>query len=375
METVFVGMSGGVDSSVAALLLKQKGYNVVGIFMKNWEGEEEDDECPWIEDSNEALMVANQIGIPFQIIDFTKEYAENILEYMFREYSQGKTPNPDILCNREIKFKFFLEKCISLGADLVATGHYAKIENDEGNFLLQKGSDHTKDQSYFLCQLNQEQLSKVLFPIGDILKSEVRKIAQKNNLVNHNKKDSQGLCFVGKISLPIFLQKKLSQKTGDVFIVDRDVKFKINQNDFSYIYDKENLKKIGEHTGAHFYTIGQRKGLNIGGFRDPLYILETDTKNNRIIVGEGENHPLLWRKHLYVEKIHWITPSHFDSESIHNFELEARIRYRQKLIKIELSKYKNGWKVTFENPISAITKGQFLSIYEKENLVASAEIL
>ena len=278
MKKVIIGLSGGVDSSVSALLLKQQGYEVIGLFLKNWHDESVtiSDECPWLDDSNDAMMIAEKLEIPFQTIDLSKEYQSRIINYMFDEYKMGKTPNPDILCNREIKFDIFLKLALNLGADYVATGHYCQVQSFDKNnkkiYRLLTGYDHLKDQSYFLCQLTQKQLSKVIFPIGKLTKKEVREIAKKNNLITAEKKDSQGLCFIGKVKLPDFLQQKLRPKKGDVVLIDKNHKEFVKNSDLNdieslskpYCYDPKEGKIIGLHNGAHFYTIGQRKGLSIG---------------------------------------------------------------------------------------------------------------
>ena len=310
MKTVVVGLSGGVDSSVAAYLLKKEGYNVIGLFMRNWNDDSViiDDECPWIEDSNDALQVSEILGIPFQVIDFSKEYKEKIVDYMFSEYKNGRTPNPDILCNREIKFDLFLKKALEIGADFVATGHYCRKEevivNQKKIQRLISGKDKTKDQSYFLCQVNQYQLSKSLFPLGKLMKKDVRKLASEIGLNTANKKDSQGLCFIGKVKLPIFLQQFLKPKIGNIIEISskHDI---FKKNIVSYLpikYSNEMGKIIGEHQGAHYFTIGQRKGLNLGGTKHPLFVIGTDVKENIIFVGQGENHPGLFRKALSVSK-------------------------------------------------------------------------
>jgi len=385
MKTVVVGLSGGVDSSVAAYILKNKGYNVIGLFMRNWNDESViiDDDCPWIEDSNDALQVAEILGIPFQVIDFSKEYKERIVDYMFLEYQNGRTPNPDILCNREIKFDLFLKKAIEIGADFVATGHYCRKEEViiNGNKIqrLLAGKDTTKDQSYFLCQVNQFQLSKTLFPIGDMQKKEVRKLAKEIGLNTAEKKDSQGLCFIGKVKLPTFLQQFLKPKTGRVVEIDSNNsmyhKENITNKFESFKYSSSMGKIIGEHNGAHYYTIGQRKGLNIGGFPLPLFIIGTDVKENIIYVGQGENHPGLYRSGLTVSKenIHWIredlkidmdTPTYYKS----------RIRYRQKLTPCSIISDEFGLKVSFEETQRGITPGQFISWYKNDELIGSGII-
>ena len=383
MKKVVVGLSGGVDSSVAAYLLKKEGYNVIGLFMRNWKDESViiDDECPWIEDSNDALQVSEILNIPFQVIDFSKEYKEKIVDYMFSEYKNGRTPNPDILCNREIKFDLFLKKALELGADFVATGHYCRKEevivNDKKIQRLLSGKDKTKDQSYFLCQVSQYQLSKSLFPLGKLMKKDVRKLASEIGLNTANKKDSQGLCFIGKVKLPIFLQQFLKPKNGKVIEINskHDI-FKKHQNSFHPIkYVSEMGKIIGEHNGAHFFTIGQRKGLNIGGTKNPLFVIGTDVKENIIFVGQGDNHPGLFRKALTVSKknIHWIREDLKIKEK-DSFEFDARIRYRQPLTKCSLKIINGELKVLFNEIQRGITSGQFISWYKNDELIGSGVI-
>jgi len=383
MKTVVVGLSGGVDSSVAAYLLQREGYNVIGLFMRNWNDETViiDDECPWIEDSNDALQVAEKLGIPFQVIDFSKEYKEKIVDYMFKEYKNGRTPNPDILCNREIKFDLFLKKALELGADYVATGHYCRKDeiqiNGEKIYRLLAGVDKTKDQSYFLCQVNQYQLSKSLFPLGSLEKKEVRRIANEIGLNTATKKDSQGLCFIGKVKLPIFLQQFLKNKVGQVVEIDRNHSiFKENQQSFLPInYQKNMGTVVGEHNGAHYFTIGQRKGLNIGGKINPLFVIGTDVNENIIYVGQKEDHPGLYRKHLSVstDNIHWIRED-LKSKKSQDIEYDARIRYRQQLTKCELRFTKSELQVFFKYEPRGITSGQFLSWYKNDELIGSGII-
>ena len=391
---VVVALSGGVDSSVAAYLLKDQGYDLIGLFMKNWHDESVtiSDECPWLDDSNDAMLVANKLNIPFQVVDLSKDYKEKIIDYMFNEYSKGNTPNPDILCNREIKFDVFMDVALSLGADYVATGHYSRIKKNHYNeniikYELHSGLDNTKDQSYFLCQLNQNQLSKILFPIGDLTKAEVRKIAKKNNLVTAEKIDSQGLCFVGKVSLPDFLQQKLKKKKGNVIEIPSNSKLYDNQ--IKFIDENERLlsltdeidytlsdgKIIGKHNGAYYYTIGQRKGLAIGGYKDPLFVISTNTQTNEIFVGEGKNHPGLIKKALKVKysDVNWVNDD-YNFENLADLKLKARIRYRQKLQKISIYKHLDYLYVEFEDFQSAVTKGQFLAIYDNSQLIASGVI-
>ena len=386
---VVVALSGGVDSSVAAFLLKEQGFEIIGLFMKNWHDENVtiSDECPWLDDSNDAMLVAEKLNIPFQTVDLSKEYKDKIIDYMFDEYSKGNTPNPDILCNREIKFDVFMDIALSLGADYVATGHYSKVINDNNSYQLHSGLDETKDQSYFLCQLNQKHLDKVLFPIGNLKKSMVREIAKKNNLVTAEKKDSQGLCFVGKVSLPDFLQQKLKKKTGNVIEISSKSKvFNQNYDETNNYKRLSNLSKyidyktldgkiIGEHQGAHFFTIGQRKGLAIGGFNEPLFIIGTNTSTNEIYVGEGKDHPGLLKKVLKVKlsEVNWVNDQ-YNYQNSHDLKLTARIRYRQKLQKISLHKHLEYLYVEFEELQSAITPGQFVAIYLNTQLIASGVI-
>ena len=394
MKTVVVGLSGGVDSSVAAYLLKEQGYNVIGLFMRNWNDASVtlEDECPWIEDSADALMVAEKLEIPFQVIDLSDVYKERIVDYMFAEYEKGRTPNPDVLCNREIKFDIFLKTALDLGADYVATGHYARREeieiNGEKVFRLLAGKDKNKDQSYFLCQLNQEQLSKVLFPIGELEKPEVRKIAKEQGLVTAEKKDSQGLCFIGKVSLPDFLQQQLKPKTGEIIEISGEneiyaqpkpefnSKFEALKFESEGIsYEKSLGNVVGKHDGAHYFTKGQRKGLGVGGKIEPLFVLDTDVVENIIYTGQGKSHPGLFKKALFIseEEIHWVRD---DLKLNANDTMEAmvRIRYRQPLQKATLHKAENGLYIEFEKPQSAITEGQFAAWYLDDELIGSGVI-
>ena len=380
---VVVGMSGGVDSSVAAYLLKEQGYDVIGIFMKNWHDETVtiSDECPWLEDSYDAMIVAKKLMIPFQVIDFSKEYKKRIVDYMFSEYKVGRTPNPDILCNKEIKFDLFLKKALEFNADYIATGHYASVRKKGNVFELISGLDKKKDQSYFLCQLNQNQLSKIIFPLGNLNKAAVREIAKKNNLVTADKKDSQGLCFIGKVKLPIFLQQKLKKKSGKIILVPKTLSNysrnkKINDLDElsnGYVYGENDGEVVGAHVGAHFYTIGQRKGISVGGTKDPLYVIALDTKKNIIYVGEGDNHPGLMRKVLSVKKsqFHNIDDG-YDITKFHG--LKARIRYRQALQSVQIKRKKSKYFLIFDEYQKAITSGQFVAVYKDDVLLASGVI-
>jgi tRNA-specific 2-thiouridylase len=390
-KRVVVGLSGGVDSSVTAFLLKEQGYEVVGMFMRNWHDESVtlSDECPWIDDSNDALIVANQLGIPFQVIDLSKEYKERIVDYMFNEYEQGRTPNPDVLCNREIKFDVFLKAAEDLGADYIATGHYCRKRiNDDGTFSLLSGLDKNKDQSYFLCQLNQYQLSKALFPIGELQKSEVREIAELNNLVTAQKKDSQGLCFVGKISLPTFLQQQLKIKNGDVVEIDEMhneiVNYHSKSFDFENINDltkpfdflKEDGLKVAEHIGAHYYTVGQRKGLHIGGRPLPSFVISIDVNNNIVYTCQGDAHLGLNRIALKIklDEFHIINPTLRLLEG-KVFSCWVRIRYRQPLQLVKLLIKEAFVYVLFEELQKGITPGQFAAFYVQDELVCSGVIM
>ena len=396
MKRVVVGLSGGVDSSVSAYLLQKQGYEVIGLFMKNWHDDSVtiSDECPWLEDSNDALMVAEKLGIPFQTVDMSVPYKQRIVDYMFREYERGRTPNPDVLCNREIKFDTFMEYALNLGADYVATGHYCRKEEIEVNghtiYRLLAGKDQNKDQSYFLCQLSQAQLSRALFPIGDLQKSEVRAIAKELGLVTAEKKDSQGLCFVGKVRLPEFLQQQLAPKRGDIIQIpstwqgyqdkENPKLFECYEDELKYYAEKYHYsptdgKVVGQHEGAHFFTIGQRKGLHVGGTVEPLFVIDTDTEKNIIYVGEGHTHPGLFRRTLFVKKedIHWIRTDL--TLSLHQtMEVAVRIRYRQPLQKATLYLTDSGLYVDFSTAQSAITSGQFAAWYLDDELIGSGEI-
>ena len=394
MKRVIVGLSGGVDSSVAAYLLKEQGYEVIGLFMKNWHDDSVtiSNECPWLEDSNDAMLVAEKLGVPFQVVDLSEEYKERIVDYMFREYELGRTPNPDVLCNREIKFDVFLKIAIDLGADFVATGHYCRkgVIQKEGKEIYQllAGVDVNKDQSYFLCQLSQEQLSTTLFPIGELTKPEVRKIATELDLVTADKKDSQGLCFIGKVRLPDFLQQKLKPKEGvivqipsDSEIYNRKVpKFENKDEELAFkatkfVYHQEGGKVVGKHQGAHYFTKGQRKGLAVGGTVEPLFVIETDVNENVIYTGEGKNHKGLYRNTLLVknDEVHWIRKDLrlTDGESM---PVKARIRYRQALENATIHKVKEGLYVEFATMQSAITEGQFVAWYQDGELLGSGVI-
>jgi len=388
MKRVVVGLSGGVDSSVAAYLLKEQGYEVIGMFMKNWHDDSVtiSNECPWLDDSNDAMIVAQHLGIPFQAIDLSEQYKKRIVDYMFAEYERGRTPNPDVLCNREIKFDVFLDAALKLGADFVATGHYCRKGETQNNgkivYQLLAGKDPNKDQSYFLCQLKQEQLAKALFPVGELLKPEVRAIAKEIGLVTADKKDSQGLCFVGKVHLPDFLQQQLKPKKGKAIEVaaSASVFSKADRDDLEYLSVPYDLspsigKEIGEHNGAHYYTIGQRKGLNIGGQPRPLFVIGTDTKENIIYMGLGEDHPGLYRKGLFIPlgDEHWIrTDLKLNAGQTATFK--ARIRYRQPLESCTLHKKDEGLYIIFDKPQRGVTPGQFAAWYDGDELIGSGVI-
>ena len=394
MKRVVVGLSGGVDSSVAAYLLQQQGYEVIGLFMKNWHDDSVtiSNECPWLEDSNDALLVAEKLGIPFQTVDLSEQYKEKIVDYMFNEYEKGRTPNPDVLCNREIKFDVFMKIAMSLDADYVATGHYCQKNEIEvaGKtiYQLKAGADNNKDQSYFLCQLSQEQLAKALFPIGNLTKPEVREIAAQMDLITAEKKDSQGLCFIGKVRLPEFLQQKLQPKEGVIVQIDKNhpvyqhsqpegltlegrLAFEANKIN----YTPEMGKVVGKHQGAHYFTIGQRKGLNVGGTTDPLFIIATDVITNTIYTGLTSQHPGLFRKALFISnsELHWVRTD-LALANGESMQVMARIRYRQALQKASLYQFESGMYVAFDEPQSAITEGQFVAWHLGDELVGSGVI-
>lgn len=403
MKRVVVGLSGGVDSSVTAHLLKEQGYEVIGLFMKNWHDDSVtiSDECPWLDDSNDAMLVAEKLGIPFQTIDLSEQYRERIVDYMFREYEMGRTPNPDVLCNREIKFDVFLKIALSLGADYVATGHYCQKStiSKDGKDVHQliAGADDNKDQSYFLCQLSQEQLAKTLFPIGHLQKSEVREIAASQDLITAGKKDSQGLCFIGKVRLPDFLQQQLKAKEGVIIEIPREkvpvlemagefnafAKMDLSSITVSDLpllaekptYTQSDGKVVGKHQGAHFFTKGQRKGLGVGGTPEPLFVIETDVNENVIYTGQGKDHPGLYRNALFVkeDEIHWIRED-LALAAGEMMEVQSRIRYRQALTNARLHRVENGLYVIFEDPQSAIQEGQFVAWYDGTECLGSGVI-
>ena len=394
MKRVVVGLSGGVDSSVAAYLLKEAGYEVIGLFMKNWHDDSVtiSNECPWLEDSNDALLVAEKLGIPFQTVDLSEQYKDKIVDYMFKEYENGRTPNPDVLCNREIKFDVFMKIALSLGADFVATGHYCRkgeLEVDGKTvYQLLAGKDGNKDQSYFLCQLSQEQLAKSLFPIGELTKPQVREIATQLDLVTAEKRDSQGLCFIGKVRLPEFLQQQLQPKEGLIYEIAPDneiynripptfqsLEEQLQYESTSIEYNSQSGKIVGKHQGAHYFTIGQRKGLNVGGTKEALFIIATDVKTNAIYTGQGATHPGLFKKTLRVQpsEIHWVREDLALKEG-ESMEVLARIRYRQELQKATLFQCSSGLFVQFDAPQSAITEGQFVAWNIGDELIGSGVI-
>ncbi len=391
-KRVVVGLSGGVDSSVAAWMLLKQGYEVIGVFMRNWHDESVtiNNECPWIDDSNDAMLVAEHLGIPFQVLDLSAVYRERIVEYMFREYEQGRTPNPDVLCNREIKFDVFMKAAMSLRADFVATGHYCRREefiSPDGatRYRLLAGADPNKDQSYFLCQLTQEQLSKALFPIGHLPKPEVRRIAREIGLPTADKKDSQGLCFIGKVKLPVFLQQQLEPKEGKILevsasdpIFERDpIPVQPTHADLIELARPFDLARAvrtpaGQHQGAHFYTIGQRKGLGVGGRPEPLFIVGTSTERNEVIVGQGENHPALYRLVVFCaeEEVNWVRPDQKPSMGS-SMPVLARIRYRQPLAEAVLYRFDEGIFLLFNEPQKGVAPGQFAAWYNGDEVLGS----
>lgn len=391
MEKVVIGLSGGVDSSVAAYLLKKQGYDVTALFMINWHDRTGTltGQCTWEDDAMIAEMVAKKLEIPFHIVDLSEHYKKRVVDYMFEEYSEGRTPNPDVLCNREIKFDMFMDECLKHGADYVATGHYCQKSEFEKNgktiYQLLAGADNNKDQSYFLCQLNQKQLAKAMFPIGHMQKPEVRRIASEQQLPTATRKDSQGICFVGKVDLPTFLQQQLEPKTGNVIKVSPEFMEKKKQVEktpdnfrklcFPFPYKPWNGEVIGEHKGAHFYTVGQRKGLNIGGFAEPLFVIGTDVQRNIIYVGEGDKHPGLYRPGLFVksDEIHWIRDD-IKMKPDEVREYDVRIRYRQPLEKATLYQKEEGLYILFNNEQRGITSGQFAAWYHGNELLGSGAI-
>ncbi len=390
---VAAGLSGGVDSSVAAWLLKQQGYDVTGLFMINWHDTEGtlSGDCPWQDDIIFAQLVARKLDIPFEAVDLSDAYRRRVVDYMFEEYRNGRTPNPDVLCNREIKFDMFAEAAFARGAEYVATGHYCRKETIDVNgapmHRLLAGVDLGKDQSYFLCQLSQQQLATALFPIGHLLKSEVRRIAEENGLATARRKDSQGICFVGKVDLPVFLQQKLEAKDGVIVeipadfegfdrpVPETDLHEKLRALSAPYRYRPADGKVVGKHRGAHFFTIGQRKGLNVGGMIEPLFVIGIDVINNVVYTGQGDRHPGLYRPALFVAEkdIFDIRP---DLKMLPGDEcrMSVRVRYRQPLQDAVLYRMPDGLYIVFDQPQRGIAPGQFAAWYTGDELIGSGVI-
>lgn len=389
MKRVVVGLSGGVDSSVAAYLLKEQGYEVIGMFMKNWHdtvGVLQGD-CPFDDDRNFAEMVARKLNIPFEYVDLSDEYRKRVVDYMFDEYEKGRTPNPDVLCNREIKFDAFMKAALALNADYVATGHYCRKEetvvDGKTYYRLLAGLDPNKDQSYFLCQLSQQQLEKALFPIGHLHKPEVRRIASELSLASADRKDSQGICFVGKVDLPVFLQQKLKSIKGDIIEIPKEYydgiepiqEDNIQKLSKPLVYKPSDGKVIGPHQGANFFTIGQRKGLNIGGKLEPMFVISTDIESNIVYAGMGQEHPGLFRSGLLINssEVHWVRPDRV-MKSGESIDMLVRIRYRQPLQKATLFCRDNGIYIIFKEPQRGVTAGQFAAWYDNDELIGSGVI-
>lgn len=392
-QKVVVGLSGGVDSSIAAWLLKEQGYEVTGVYMINWKDTEGtlSGSCPYEEDVLVAELVARKLQIPFQVVDLSDSYRRRVVDYMFSEYEKGRTPNPDVLCNREIKFDAFWKTAQSLGADKVATGHYCRCDQVRGEdgqpyYRLLAGTDTNKDQSYFLCQLSQEQLSHALFPIGGMLKPEIRRLAAQKGLATAQRRDSQGICFVGKVDLPVFLQQQLAAKEGDIYEIPADFKayarkypddlhLRLQKQSSPYYYRPKDGRLLGRHQGAHFYTVGQRKGLHIGGTEKPMYVLATDIENNCLYMGRGDEHPGLYRRSLFIacDEIHWIRPDKAMKVGEQR-DYAVRIRYRQPLQQASLYAFEEGIYIEFAEPQKSITAGQFAAWYDGDELVGSGVI-
>jgi tRNA-specific 2-thiouridylase len=401
-KKVVVGLSGGVDSSVAAWVLKEQGYDVIGLFMKNWHDTTGllQSDCHWEDDLMFAEMVAKKLKIPFHQVDLSTEYRQRVVDYMFSEYEKGRTPNPDVLCNREIKFDSFAVEARKLGGDFVATGHYCRkdeiVADNKKVYRLLAGKDSNKDQSYFLCQVSQEQLSTALFPVGDLIKPEVRDIAQKLGLATAQRKDSQGICFVGKVHLPTFLQQKLEAKQGNIVEIVHEEGGNINYHypeiisglpdkdsseeylselTESFRYGPSSGKIIGTHNGAHFFTIGQRKGMNVGGHKEALFVIATDIEKNIVYVGEGQSHRGLNRKGLFIrsDETHWIRTD-LAMEEGDSRDYMVRIRYRQPLQSARLYCRKNGMYIIFDEVQRGIAPGQFAAWYSDDEVIGSGVI-
>ena len=385
MKKVLLALSGGVDSSVAAYILKQKGYEVVAIFMKNFENNESN-ECSWQRDSRDAMMVAEKLGIPFNIVDLSDDYEKKVLRYMFDEYKKGRTPNPDILCNRNIKFDSFMDIARRWNFDCIATGHYCRkkkiIADKKTYYNLLSGIDENKDQSYFLCGLSQEQIKKSIFPIGEMTKIQVRQIANKIGLFNHDKKDSQGICFVGKVKLEDFLKIRIAPRKGKIILIPNDFEYHKNDNlstlkakSTKQKYNIDDGNQIGTHKGAFSFTVGQRKGIGVGGTDLPLYVLDLDIENNIVYVGQGKRHRGLYRKGLFVERkdIHWVN-EYYKVDIGREMKVLAMIRYRQSLQKATIYNRQEGIYVIFEDSQFAISSGQFVAWYLEDILIGSGVI-
>ena len=395
-KKVVVGLSGGVDSSVAAWVLKEQGYDVIGLFMKNWHDTTGllQSDCHWEDDLMFAEMVAKKLNIPFHQVDLSVPYRQRVIDYMFAEYEKGRTPNPDVLCNREIKFNSFAEEARKLQGDFVATGHYCRKEEtrsgDKTIYRLLAGKDNNKDQSYFLCQVSQEQLATALFPIGNLTKPEVRKIAEKLGLATAQRKDSQGICFVGKVHLPTFLQQKLEAKKGNIVEIkdmklyqdiadglpDKEVPDSLlSELTEPFKYEPVEGQIIGIHNGAHFFTIGQRKGMNVGGHKEALFVIGIDVEKNVVYVGEGQTHPGLNRKGLFIRKdeIHWIRTDLKMKQNEYR-DYTVRIRYRQPLQRARLFSRDKGMYIIFDKSQRGIAPGQFAAWYDGDEVIGSGVI-
>lgn len=380
---VVVGLSGGVDSSVAAYLLAQQGYDVEGIYMRNWTDTEglKSPDCPFDQDVDFAAMTARRLGIPFSVVDLSEEYRRQVVDYLFAEYAVGRTPNPDVLCNREIKFKAFWEVAKEKGAQFVATGHYCrKAETPEGEYRLLRGVDDTKDQSYFLCQVTQDQLSHALFPVGEMTKKEVRRQALALRLPTAERRDSYGICFVGEVNLPAFLSQKLKPKEGDIVEIPHDLMppyrgESLAEQALAYPLVREMGEVVGHHHGAQFFTIGQRKGLGVGGKAEPLFVVGVDTAKNIVYVAQGKHHPYLYRSVAYVPaaEAHWIRPSLQLNEGA-SLRAMARLRHRQPLQPATLYAHMEGIYLKFDTPQRGITAGQFAAWYNGDELLGAGAV-